>query len=487
MKINKSKAFKKQKSKRGGVKSILKPLSPSQIMKAKLGRPNQSMFPERSLSQNSSKSLNISGIIKGEYDENKPRVYYDLLDSPRVSPQRSPSSPSSTSSHRASPKKSQSSNRSSQGSLRSLPRINSQSSQGNQGNLISNQHIISPGSQSSQGNLISNQHIINPGSPGSTGSIGSQGYLRSKLSINSQGSPGRPGSLRSHNNPYQKDKPIAIAYQGSPNATSRQDSPKVTSRQVSPKVTSRQVSPKATSRQGSPNVTSNDGIIIKRPILSYDKVNQRDLLIYLDTCNSEYKSFEKNYYDNYKTKIYRDKITYFTRINTDYYQDALSYNGFIRFARSLLNTGDNLPQDHDVKAKKKELREMLKNFEDYLNKQILINKANGYNVPDRIYHPELKVILDIAKEIINKINALYGSKLRQSYLNNRNRGISKLKKVPGKLQDVSVAAVQYFYDKLFKNTDPPDRLGWNVNNYESRTAAKAKSQSKSGLFKKEKK
>ena len=97
-----------------------------------------------------------------------------------------------------------------------------------------------------------------------------------------------------------------------------------------------------------------------------------------------------------------------------------------------------------------------------------------------------KVILDIAKEIINKINALYGSKLRQSYLNNRNRGISKLKKVPGKLQDVSVAAVQYFYDKLFKNTDPPDRLGWNVNNYESRTAAKAKSQSKSGLFKKEK-
>lgn len=108
MKINKSKAFKKQKSKRGGVKSILKPLSPSQIMKAKLGRPNQSMFPERSLSQNSSKSLNISGIIKGEYDENKPRVYYDLLDSPRVSPQRSPSSPSSpssTSSHRASPKK----------------------------------------------------------------------------------------------------------------------------------------------------------------------------------------------------------------------------------------------------------------------------------------------------------------------------------------------------------------------------------------------
>ena len=245
-----------------------------------------------------------------------------------------------------------------------------------------------------------------------------------------------------------------------------------------------QSSPNATSRQGSPNATSNDGIIIKRPILSYDKVNQRDLLIYLDTCNSEYKSFEKDYYDNYKTKIYRDKITYFTRINTEYYQYALSYNGFIRFARNLLNTGDNLQQDHDVKAKKKELREMLKNFEDYLNKQILINKANGYNVPDRIYHSELKVILDIAKEIINKINALYGSKLRQSYLNNRNRGISKLKKVPGKLQDVSVAAVQYFYDKLFKNTDPPDRLGWNVNNYKSRTAAKAKAQSKSGLFKK---
>lgn len=450
MKINKSKALKKQKSKRGGVKSILKPLPPSQIMKA-----NQSMFPERSLSQNSSKSLNISGIIKGEYEEKKPRVYYDLLDSPRVSPQRSPSSPSSTSSHRASPKKSQSSNRSSQGSLRSLPRINSQSSQDYQGNLISPPRINSQSSQGYQGNLIS-KHIISPGSPGSTGSIGSHVYLRSKLSINSQGSPGRPGSLRSHKNPYQKDKPT-IAYQGSPNATSR---------------------------QGSPNVTSNDGIIIKRPILSYDKVNQRDLLIYLDTCNSDYKSFEKDYYDNYKIKIYRDKITYFTRINTDNYQYALSYKSFIRFARSLLNTGDNLPQDANVIAKKKELREMLKNFEDYLNKQILINKANGYNVPDRIYHPELKVILDKAKEIINKINALYGSKLRQSYLNNRNRGISKLKKMPGKLQDVSVAAAQYFYDKLFKNTDPPDRLGWNVNNYERRTAAKVKAQSKSGLFKK---
>ena len=414
MKINKSKAFKKQKSKRGGGgKVTLKPV-PENFFKSRGIYPSQHMSPSyklvqsprmspsyklvqsltrpipvqpfnRSLSQNPRHSLSISPItFDSEYVHKTDRIYNSFSPKP----------------------KSRSSNRNSQSSPNATSRQGSPNATSRQG---------SPNATSRQG------------SPKGTSSQGS---------------------------------PNVIARHNSPNATSRQGSPKGTSRHDSPKVIARHNSPNATSRQGSPKATSNDGIIIKRPILSYDKVNQRDLLIYLDTCNSEYKSFEKNYYDNYKIKIHRDSITYFTRINTEYYQYALSYNGFIRFARSLLNTGDNLQQDHDVEAKKKELRDMLNIFEEYLTGK------------DRIYNPELKETLDMTKEIVNKINALYGSKLRQSYLRKITKIGEKMKGVPGKLWETTVATAQNLKDFQFsKNTNPHDRIGKAIFNYQRRTAA----------------
>jgi hypothetical protein len=212
-------------------------------------------------------------------------------------------------------------------------------------------------------------------------------------------------------------------------------------------------SPKATSKRSSPKVIANKDIIIKQPILSYDKVNQRHLLIDLDNCNSEYKSFEKNYYDNYK-KIYTGRYGYHTRINTEYYQYGSSYLRFIIFARNLLNTGDNLQQDYNVKAKKMELREMLNRFEEYLMN----------NRKDEIYVPELKITLDMTKEIVNKINTLYGSKLHQSYLRTITKIGENMKKVPSKLWEASQATVQ----KIRGNTNQPDRVGIAIEGYQRR-------------------
>lgn len=120
----------------------------------------------------------------------------------------------------------------------------------------------------------------------------------------------------------------------------------------------------ATSNRISPKVIANKDIIIKEPILLYDKVNQRDLLIDLDTCNREYKSFEKKYNDNYKITIYTgdtvEYYNYYTRINEDYYQYGSSYKSFITFAKKLLNTGDKLQQDENVKAKKGGVKKIVK-------------------------------------------------------------------------------------------------------------------------------
>jgi len=247
----------------------------------------------------------------------------------------------------------------------------------------------------------------------------------------------------------------------SPKATSNRSSPKATSNRSSPKATSNRSSPKATSNRSSPKVIANKDIIIKLPILSYDKVNQRHLLIDLDNCNSEYKSFEKNYYDNYK-KIYTGRYGYHTRINTEYYQYGSSYLRFILFARNLLNTGDNLQQDDNVKAKKKELREMLYRFEAYL-----MNKRK-----DEIYVPELKITLDMTKEIVNKINTLYGSKLHQSYLRTITKIGENMKKVPSKLLEASHATVQATVQRIRGNTNQPDRVGIAIEGYQRRMEKK---------------
>jgi hypothetical protein len=210
----------------------------------------------------------------------------------------------------------------------------------------------------------------------------------------------------------------------------------------------------------SPIINPDKDIIIKQPILLYDKVNQGDLLIDLDACNSEYKSFEKRYNDNHKIKIYTGDYSYSTRINEDYYQYGSSYLRFIKFARDLLNTGDNLPQDYNVKAKKKELRKMLSFFEAYLRERM--------DEMDEIYDPELKGTLDMTKKIVNKINTLYGSKLYQSYLRTITKIRENMGKVPSKLLEAVQATVQTIGDKF--DTNPPDTLGIAIDRYNRRTA-----------------
>ena len=90
------------------------------------------------------------------------------------------------------------------------------------------------------------------------------------------------------------------------------------------------------------------------------------------------------------------------------------------------------------------------------------------NRMDEIYVPELKITLDMTKEIVNKINTLYGSKLHQSYLRTITKIGENMKKVPSKLWEASQATVQ----KIRGNTNQPDRVGIAIEGYQRRMEKK---------------
>jgi len=112
-----------------------------------------------------------------------------------------------------------------------------------------------------------------------------------------------------------------------------------------------------------------------------------------------------------------------------------------------------------LKQKKAELRKLLNNFEAYLNYRM-----------DKIYVPELKETLDMTKEIVNKINTLYGSKLYQSYLRTITKIGENMKKVPRKLWEASQATVQTIRDYKIETNPPTDRLGIAIDAYNRRMA-----------------
>ena len=409
MKIKKSKvskASKKHKNKNGGGgKFILKPLpqeflhsqrmSPSYKLTQSLTRPIPFQPLHRSLSRNPRQSLSISSIIEGSENKDRTEHFYDELIPKPIS---------------------RSSNRNSQGSPRAL---------------IQNLRMSPPRQRSPSISSIINPDIYD--------------FDKNRpiyLSLDPVRTT-KTGNSSSHKSPK------ATSNHGSPKATSNHGSPKPASNHGSPKVLSRHSSPKATSNHVSPKATSNQGIIIKRPILSYDKVNQRHLLIDLENCNEEYTDRLKKY--NYDLK-HNTK-----RWHEDIYQYGSSFKRIIRFARELLNTGNNLLQDDNVIAKKAELKRMLDNFEAYLNELNQINKVKRAIKPnniidnDQIFHTDLKVTLDMTKEIVNKLNALYGSTLRQSYLRKIANIGEKMGRIPEKIRDVATSFNQYNFRDLFKN------------------------------------
>jgi hypothetical protein len=425
MKIKKSKvskASKKHKNKNGGGgKFILKPLpqeflqsqrmSPSYKLTQSLTRPIPFQPLHRSLSKNPRQSLSISSIIEGSENKDRTEHFYDELIPKPIS---------------------RSSNRNSQGSPRAL---------------IQNLRMSPPRQRSP-----SISSIINPDI-----------YDFDK---------NRPIYLSL--DPVRTTKTGNSSSHKSPKATSNQGSPKVLSRHSSPKATSNHGSPKATSNHGSPKVIANQGIIIKRPILSYDKVNQRHLLIDLENCNEEYTDRLKKY--NYDLK-HNTK-----RWHEDIYQYGSSFKRIIRFARELLNTGNNLLQDDNVIAKKAELKRMLDNFEAYLNELNQINKVKRAIKPnniidnDQIFHTDLKVTLDMTKEIVNKLNALYGSTLRQSYLRKIANIGEKMGRIPEKIRGVAASFNQYNLSDLFKQKIYTDDMRHDImiGQYQRRMAAKSK-------------
>jgi flagellin-specific chaperone FliS len=443
MKIKKSKvskASKKHKNKNGGGgKFILKPLpreflqsqrmSPSYQLAQSLTRPIPFQPLHRSLSQNPRQSLSISPITEGSENKNKTKRFYDeLIPKP----------------------KSRSSNRNSQGSPRALIQNLRMSPPRQRSPSISS--IINPDIY----DFDKNRPIYLSLDPVRTTKTGNSSSHKSPRATSNHGSP------------------KVLSRHSSPKATSNHGSPKATSNQGSPKATSRHSSPKATSRHSSPKATSNQGIIIKRPILSYDKVNQRHLLIDLENCNEEYTDRLKKY--NYDLK-HNTK-----RWHEDIYQYGSSFKRIIRFARELLNTGNNLLQDDNVIAKKAELKRMLDNFEAYLNELNEINKVKRAIKPnniidnDQIFHTDLKVTLDMTKEIVNKLNALYGSTLRQSYLRKIANIGEKMGRIPEKIRDVATSFNQYNFRDLFKQKIYTDdmRHGIMIEQYQKRMAARSK-------------
>jgi flagellin-specific chaperone FliS len=295
------------------------------------------------------------------------------------------------------------------------------------------------------------------------------------LKSNSNSHHGSPKATSNHGSPKATSNhgsPKLLSRHSSPKLLSRHSSPKVLSRHSSPKATSNHGSPKVLSRHSSPKVIANQGIIIKRPILSYDKVNQRHLLIDLKNCNEEYTDRLKKY--NYDLK-HNTK-----RWHEDIYQYGSSFKRIIRFARELLNTGNNLLQDDNVIAKKTELKRMLDNFEAYLNELNEINKVKRAIKPnniidnDQIFHTDLKVTLDMTKEIVNKLNALYGSTLRQSYLRKIANIGEKMGRIPEKIRDVATSFNQYNFRDLFKQETYTDdmRHGIMIGQYYKRMATR---------------
>jgi hypothetical protein len=282
------------------------------------------------------------------------------------------------------------------------------------------------------------------------------------LKSNSNSHHGSPKATSNHGSPKATSNhgsPKVLSNHGSPRATSNHGSPRATSNHGSPRATSNHGSPKVLSRNSSPKVIANHGIIIKQPILSYDKDNQIELLIYLEDCNEQYTNNEKIYSSELRnsSKIWHEEI----------YLYGSSFRRIIFWARKLLNTGNNLQQNNYVIDKKVELRRILDQFEVYLNDLKVKNPG------DKIFHPDLKETLDMTKEIVNKLNTLYGSKLRQSYLRNIAKIGEKMRRIPGKLQDVATDAAQIFGDLFKQKTYTDDmRHGIMIRQYQDRMATR---------------
>jgi uncharacterized protein with HEPN domain len=80
----------------------------------------------------------------------------------------------------------------------------------------------------------------------------------------------------------------------------------------------------------------------------------------------------------------------------------------------------------------------------------------------------------MTKEIVNKLNALYGSTLRQSYLRKIANIGEKMGRIPEKIRDVATSFNQYNFRDLFKQETYTDDMRDNImiGQYQKRMATR---------------
>jgi hypothetical protein len=299
------------------------------------------------------------------------------------------------------------------------------------------------------------------------------------LSRTNQGSPQPSTSQKISQSRTNQGNHQLSTSQGNHQLSTSQGSPQPSTSQGNHQPSTSQGRSQSRTNQGSPQPSTSQFMKIKQPILSYDKINRENLLKYLELCNQEYRERLQRFKIDFKNST--------PKWYEDIYQYDLSFRDFIRFARILLNIGKNLDKDTNVINKKDELNEMLNNFENYLNYLKQEKKT------DKIFYLDLIKTLNKTKEILNKINTLYGSTYSQSYYRNLERVKSNMKKVPGILQDASVATYNSFANpgNYLTNNRPiytdEMRINIGIGQYQGRMAAKSKAATAKSMFRRSKK